>query len=196
MTREPTGPGCARRSGPGPSVTLSASASDAKGAARVDFYVGSQMVGTDSTAGGTSGQEYSASLNSTTLPEGPTTVVARAYDAAGNEKVSASRSMIVDNASPTGSVLINGGRASTTRLAARLNLEASDATSGTPFVRIANTSARLSTARWEALRGDQGVEAEREGVEDQDRVRAVQGRGGQRLWGGLRHHQVPQISGR
>jgi hypothetical protein len=149
MTREPTGPGCARHSGPGPSVTLSASASDAKGAARVDFYVGSQMVGTDSTAGGTSGQEYSASLNSTTLPDGPTTVVARAYDAAGNEKVSASRSMIVDNASPTGSVLINGGRASTTRLAARLNLEASDATSGTPFVRIANTSARLSTARWE-----------------------------------------------
>ena len=89
MTREPTGPGCARHSGPGPSVTLSASASDAKGAARVDFYVGSQMVGTDSTAGGTSGQEYSASLNSTTLPDGPASVEAHAMKRVGGQRPAA-----------------------------------------------------------------------------------------------------------
>ena len=176
MTREPTGPGCARRSGPGPSVTLSASASDAKGAARVDFYVGSQMVGTDSTAGGTSGQEHSASLKSTTLPDGPATVMARAYDAAGNEKVSA-RSFH------------DQARREAQPRSQRRNLRNT----------LRAHSQHLGQALHGplgAIRGDQSVEAERRKVQDQDGLRAVQGRGGRRLGGGLRQDQVPQISGR
>ena len=73
----------------GPSVTLSAGASDTKRVARVDFYVGSRMVGTDSTAGGPSGQEYSASLNSTTLPDGPATVEAHAMKRVGGQRPAA-----------------------------------------------------------------------------------------------------------
>ncbi|MDP9439200.1 MAG: Ig-like domain-containing protein, partial [Actinomycetota bacterium] len=80
----------------GTSVSLSADATDDKGVSRVDFYVGSQKVGSDTTAGGTSTKEYSVSWDSTTVPDGGKIVQAKAYDAANNEKVS-SKSVTVKN---------------------------------------------------------------------------------------------------
>jgi len=72
-------------------VTLSANASDNVGVTRVDFEVDGTAVGSDSTA------PYSLSWASTTVDNGSHTLVARAYDAAGNFGASASIALTVNN---------------------------------------------------------------------------------------------------
>src|SRR5690348_5795500 len=59
-------------------ITLAASASDDIGVSRVEFYVDGALKATESSA------PYQASLDSTTLTDGSHTLVAKAYDAAGN----------------------------------------------------------------------------------------------------------------
>lgn len=76
----------------GTAVTLSADATDDKGVAGVDFYVGAQKVGSDASA------PYAVSWNSTTVADGGYAVTARARDAAGNEGASAARTVTVRNA--------------------------------------------------------------------------------------------------
>lgn len=78
----------------GTGVALSASATDDAGVSRVDFYVGDQMVGSDDTA------PYSVSWNSMTAADGQKAITARSYSTAGNELVSAPRTVTVDNTAP------------------------------------------------------------------------------------------------
>jgi hypothetical protein len=76
-------------------VQVSATASDSQGVARVDFYAGATLIGTDSTA------PYSASWDTTGWPNGSVTLTTRAYDIAGNVTLSAGRAVSVDNTAPT-----------------------------------------------------------------------------------------------
>jgi hypothetical protein len=75
-------------------VTVSASASDNVGVSRVDFYAGSTLIGSDSTA------PYSLSWNSATVANGTYALSSRAVDSWGNTGTSASVSVTVSNAAP------------------------------------------------------------------------------------------------
>jgi len=59
-------------------VSLTASASDNTGVAKVEFYDNSTLISTDTTA------PYAVTWNSTAVPNGSHVISARAYDAAGN----------------------------------------------------------------------------------------------------------------
>ena len=72
-------------------VTVSASASDDLGVSRVDFFLGSNLVGSDTSA------PYSTSLTTRGFPDGAYVLKAVAYDAGGNS-AEASVSVTVANA--------------------------------------------------------------------------------------------------
>ncbi|MGR8930002.1 MAG: Ig-like domain-containing protein [Gammaproteobacteria bacterium] len=73
-------------------ITLSANASDNVGVTKVEFYVDTMLKGTDQTA------PYSITLDSKTLTNGMHTLLAKAYDKAGNVGNSAPVSFSVNNA--------------------------------------------------------------------------------------------------
>lgn len=85
---------------PAPSAVLSgtaviqASAADNVGVTRVDFYRGTTLLGSDSTA------PYSYSWNTTSVANGAYSLTARAYDAANNSATSAAVNVTVSNAPP------------------------------------------------------------------------------------------------
>ncbi|MBU6153375.1 MAG: hypothetical protein KGP28_03640 [Bdellovibrionales bacterium] len=81
-----------------PTITLSATASDNVGVSRVEFYRGSVLIFTDSTA------PYSLSLNTTSIGEGNYALRAKAFDAAGNSSFSASVNLLIDLTPPSGSI--------------------------------------------------------------------------------------------
>ncbi|OZB61598.1 MAG: carbohydrate-binding protein CenC [Lysobacterales bacterium 14-68-21] len=83
----------ASESGTSGTVTLSASASDNVGVTKVEFYVDGALKATDTSS------PYSASLDSTTLADGSHSLVAKAYDAAGNVGTSSTVSFSVSNGS-------------------------------------------------------------------------------------------------
>jgi hypothetical protein len=93
----------ASESGSSGTLTLAASASDDVGVSRVEFYVDGALKATDSSA------PYQASLDSTTLADGSHTLVARAYDAAGNVGSSTSVGFSVANGSGGSSQLLDNG---------------------------------------------------------------------------------------
>ncbi|MFA6433994.1 MAG: Ig-like domain-containing protein, partial [Elusimicrobiales bacterium] len=72
-------------------IGVTASASDNVGVSRVDFYVDGSLQGSDTSS------PYAYSLNTTSLSNAAHTITARAYDAAGNNAVSAGVSVTVDN---------------------------------------------------------------------------------------------------
>jgi Bacterial Ig domain len=72
-------------------VTISASANDNVGVARVDFYIKGALVGSDSTA------PYQYSWNTTSVSNGAASIYAKAFDAAGNSAQSTSVSVTVNN---------------------------------------------------------------------------------------------------
>ena len=82
-------------SGSAGNLTLSATASDNVGVSRVDFLIDSVVKGSDSSS------PYSISFDSTTLTNGSHSLVARAYDAAGNSGASSAVSFTVSNAGAT-----------------------------------------------------------------------------------------------
>ncbi|PTA68543.1 cellulose binding domain-containing protein [Deinococcus arcticus] len=86
-------------------VSLSASAGDNVGVTKVEFYQGSTLLGTDTTA------PYTASENVTSAHNGTRTYTARAFDAAGNS-TSASASVTVSIGTtpppPTGKAIYVG----------------------------------------------------------------------------------------
>lgn len=82
-------------SGSAGNITLSATASDNVGVSRVDFVIDSVVKGSDSSS------PYSLSFDSTTLTNGSHSVVARAYDAAGNSGASSAVSFNVSNSGAT-----------------------------------------------------------------------------------------------
>ncbi|MDQ1921364.1 Ig-like domain-containing protein [Massilia pseudoviolaceinigra] len=83
----------AGQSGSSGNISFSASASDDVGVTRVEFYVDNQLKATSSAA------PYSATINSATLSNGSHSLVAKAYDAAGNVGTSAAVTFSVSNAS-------------------------------------------------------------------------------------------------
>lgn len=85
----------AAESGTAGTITLSATASDNVGVARVDFVVDGVVKGSDTSS------PYSMTLDSTTLSNGSHSLVARAYDAAGNSGASSAVSFSISNAGAT-----------------------------------------------------------------------------------------------
>jgi hypothetical protein len=77
------------------SVPVSATASDAVGVERVEFYADTTLLGTVTTA------PYVVSWDTTAGAQGSVTLTTRAYDAVGHVTVSAGHGVSVDNGVPT-----------------------------------------------------------------------------------------------
>ncbi|HEX9082000.1 MAG TPA: Ig-like domain-containing protein, partial [Holophagaceae bacterium] len=94
----------ASETGTSGTITLSATATDNVGVTKVEFYVDGALKGTDTAS------PYTMTLDSTTLANGSHSLVAKAYDAAGNVGTSATASFSVSNSSTTPTnVISNGG---------------------------------------------------------------------------------------
>ncbi len=76
-------------------VPVSATASDNLGVEKVEFYAGSALIGTATTA------PYAVSWDTTAQADGSVTLTSRAYDLAGNSIWSLGRTVTVDNTAPT-----------------------------------------------------------------------------------------------
>jgi subtilisin-like proprotein convertase family protein len=81
-------------SGTSGTLTLSASASDDVGVTNVEFYIDGVLRGSDNAA------PYSIAYNSIGLGNGPHTLTARAFDAAGNNTTSAEVDFSINNVAP------------------------------------------------------------------------------------------------
>jgi subtilisin len=103
-------------------VVIAADASDNVGVQRVEFLVNGSLVNTDSTA------PYSTIWNSTSIRDGLATVTARAFDAAGNQTTSASRTVIVDNTFPQ-TTITSSPRLTTTSTRATFRFVSSESNS-------------------------------------------------------------------
>ncbi len=73
-------------------VIVSVNAADNVGVSRVDLYAGTALIGTSTAA------PYSIAWNTTGVADGATTLVAHAYDQAGNKGTSVSVTVMVSNA--------------------------------------------------------------------------------------------------
>lgn len=93
----------ASETGTSGTITLSATASDNVGVSRVDFLVDGVLKGSDTTS------PYSVTLDSTTLANGSHSLVAKAYDAAGNVGTSTSVAFSVSNTVASTELIRNGG---------------------------------------------------------------------------------------
>jgi hypothetical protein len=82
----------AGQSGTSGNITLSASASDNVGVTLVEFYIDNVLKATSNVA------PYSVGFDSTTLVNGSHSLVAKAYDAAGNVGISSALAFSVNNA--------------------------------------------------------------------------------------------------
>jgi hypothetical protein len=89
-------------------VTISATATDDVAVSQVDFLVNGTAAGSDTTA------PYSIAWASTTIADGPASIVARAIDTSDNRSTSAARDVIVDNTSPDTSITSGPAAASFT----------------------------------------------------------------------------------
>lgn len=87
----------------GSTVTLSATASDNIGVTRVEFYRGTTLISTDTTGS----PDYSIVWNTTGVQKGTYSLKAKAFDAAGNSKTSASVSVTVVDITPPTVTIIN-----------------------------------------------------------------------------------------
>jgi hypothetical protein len=85
----------ASESGSSGSITLSATASDAVGVSRVEFLVDGVLIGSDASS------PYALVVDSTTLANATHSLVAKAYDAAGNVGSSAAVGFSISNAAST-----------------------------------------------------------------------------------------------
>ncbi len=79
----------------GKTVTYSVNASDNVGVTKVEFYVDTTLIATSTAA------PYTASWDTTTYSNGSHSLVAKAYDAAGNQGVSQTVTVIVNNSDTT-----------------------------------------------------------------------------------------------
>ncbi len=84
----------ASESGTAGNITLSANATDNVGVTLVEFYIDGALKASSNAA------PYSASFDSTTLANGSHSLVAKAYDAAGNIGTSTAASFSVSNSGP------------------------------------------------------------------------------------------------
>ncbi|MBI1753115.1 MAG: M4 family metallopeptidase [Acidobacteria bacterium] len=102
----------ASESGTTGTITLSATASDNVGVTKVEFYIDGALVGTDTTS------PYSVTYNSANLANGTHSLVAKAYDAAGNVGSSTAVSFSVSNT--TGGTTYNEVESNNTRATANV----------------------------------------------------------------------------
>jgi hypothetical protein len=93
----------ATESGTSGAITFNASATDNVGVTKVEFYVDGGLKGTDTAS------PYTMTLDSTTLANSSHSLVAKAYDAAGNVGTSATVSFPINNSSGTPTDLISNG---------------------------------------------------------------------------------------
>ena len=93
----------ASESGTSGTITLSATASDNVGVTNVEFRVDGVLKGSDASS------PYSMTLDSNTLANGSHTLVARAYDAAGNNRASTPVSFSISNVTAPVQRIVNGG---------------------------------------------------------------------------------------
>ena len=93
----------ASESGTSGTITLSANASDNVGVSKVEFYVDGALKGSDTSA------PYAIALDSTTLTNASHTLVAKAYDAAGNVGTSSGVAFSVSNGTTATELVRNGG---------------------------------------------------------------------------------------
>ena len=91
-TQAPTA--SASESGTSGTITFSATATDNVGVTKVEWYVDGSLKGSDTTS------PYSMTLDSTTLTNATHSLVAKAYDAAGNVGTSTAVSFTVSNTTP------------------------------------------------------------------------------------------------
>ncbi len=94
----------ATESGTSGTITLSATATDNVAVTKVDFYVDGVLKGTDTTS------PYALTLDSTPLANGAHTLLAKAYDAAGNVGSSGSVpfNLVKDTTAPTVTAKVTG----------------------------------------------------------------------------------------
>ncbi|WMW80535.1 CehA/McbA family metallohydrolase [Undibacterium cyanobacteriorum] len=92
----------ASESGTSGTISFSATASDNVGVSKVEFYVDATLKATVTAA------PYTTSLNSTTLTNGSHSLVAKAYDAAGNVGTSSTVTFSVNN-TVSKQLIVNGG---------------------------------------------------------------------------------------
>jgi Bacterial Ig domain len=90
----------ASSAGTSATINFSANATDNVGVTRVEYFVDNVLRGTDTTA------PYGLAFNSTALTDGSHTLVAKAYDAAGNVGTSPSVTFSVTNTTPQSTQLI------------------------------------------------------------------------------------------
>ena len=95
----------ATESGTSGTITFSATASDNVGVTKVEFYVDGVLKGTDTTS------PYSMTLDSTTLSNASHSLVAKAYDAAGNVGTSTTVTFTISNSGggTSSELILNGG---------------------------------------------------------------------------------------
>ncbi|PKM14875.1 MAG: hypothetical protein CVV12_11635, partial [Gammaproteobacteria bacterium HGW-Gammaproteobacteria-2] len=126
-------------SGNSGTITFSANASDNTGVTRVDFLVDGVAKGSDNSG------PYTLSLDSTTLSNASHTLVAKAYDAAGNIGTSASVSFSVNN-TPTTTVVDNSQLVA--QMKSRLDsMDATLATMSTRNSKVKSLKADVATQR-------------------------------------------------
>ena len=103
----------ARSSVSGTQVSLEASASDNVPVAKVDFYLtGGSLNNVLIAAGTQSSNGWTATWDSTTVPDGTYALQSDAYDAAGNLGVSTAETVIVENSPPETRVVLPADGAS------------------------------------------------------------------------------------
>jgi subtilisin len=107
----------------GSNVILAADAGDNVGVQRVEFLVNGSLVNTPDDAA-----PYNVSWDSTSIRDGFATVTARAFDAAGNQATSASRTVIVDNTFPQ-TTITSGPQRTTTSTRATFRFVSSESNS-------------------------------------------------------------------
>lgn len=88
-------------SGTSGTLTLSASATDDVGVTNVEFYIDDVLRGSDNSA------PYSIAYNSIGLGNGPHTLTARAFDAAGNNATSTEVDFSINNVAPVANFTAN-----------------------------------------------------------------------------------------
>ena len=93
----------ASETGTSGTISLSATASDNVGVTKVEFYVDGTLKATDTTS------PYSTTLDSTTLTNASHSLVAKAYDAAGNIGTSSTVAFTISNGGTITELIVNGG---------------------------------------------------------------------------------------
>jgi large repetitive protein len=108
-------------------VPVRVNATDLHGVAKVEFYAGETLLGTDTTA------PYEVNWDSSAGPDGDVLLKVLAYDVAGNDTRDAGRPVYVDNTGPT-VALTSPANGASLFLSATLQASASDARGVTQVV--------------------------------------------------------------